>query len=399
MLINREIAQQSVRFAIRPRSCYNYRCMSSNDPLQARVGAVRLCPHCGTRVAQKAQTCFFCGALLDNAPQRRFHMPWADLILFAVIGTVLTLWWLRAPQMSIKEVAADDSPSSAVVAALTPPALAALIADDVATATPVPPTAVPTDTPSPTATLPAEPPRYTVKAGDTVDAIARQFNSTIADIIQANGLGANARLNVGQVLIVPVPGGTGGAGPTATPTGDMLIYSVQAGDTVSGIAEKFNSRIDWILQANKMDGSAILRIGQSLLVPLSPMTPTPSPTPNVTPQPPTPTPVPTLGAPALLSPADGSIVTGQEAVLLSWTSVGTLGADEWYVVIVRKSGSLTPLITWWSKNTTWRLPATYRDPSGTDTDIIWRVQVRKGSPDNAGEPISPASVERRFTWR
>lgn len=326
-------------------------------------------------------------------------MPWADLILFAVIGTVLTLWWLRAPQMSIKEVAADDSPSSAVVAALTPPALAALIADDVATATPVPPTAVPTDTPSPTATLPVEPPRYTVKAGDTVDAIARQFNSTIADIIQANGLGANARLNVGQVLIVPVPGGTGGAGPTATPTGGMLIYSVQAGDTVSGIAEKFNSRIDWILQANKMDVSAILRIGQSLLVPLNPMTPTSSPTPNVTPQPPTPTPVPTLGAPALLSPADGSIVTGQEAVLLSWTSVGTLGADEWYVVIVRQSGSLTPLTTWWSKNTTWRLPATYRDPSGTDTDIIWRVQVRKGSPDNPGEPISPASVERRFTWR
>lgn len=247
--------------------------------------------------------------------------------------------------------------------------------------------------------MPAEPPRYTVKAGDTVDAIARQFNATIADIIQANGLGANARLSVGQQLIIPVPGATGGPGPTATPAGGTLIYSVQAGDTVSGIAEKFNSRIDWILQANKMDAGAILRIGQALLVPLSPITPTATPTSNVTPLPPTPTPAPTLAAPALLSPADRSTVSGNDPVLLTWTSVGNLRADEWYVVTIRVVQSITPTATWWTKNTTWRLPAEYRGANNDGIDIIWRVQVRKGNADDPGEPISPASAERRFTWR
>lgn len=326
-------------------------------------------------------------------------MPWADLILFAVIGGVLALWWLRAPQSPSTDAAAGGSPRTAAVATATPALLAELVANDAPTVTLLPPTATPTPPPEPTPTLPAEPPRYTVKAGDTVDAIARQFNSTIADIIQANGLSANARLSIGQQLIIPVPGATGGPGPTATPAGGMLIYSVQSGDTVSGIAEKFNSRIDWILQANKMDAGAILRIGQSLLVPLSPITPTATPTSNVTPPPPPPTPVPTLAAPALLSPADRSVVTGDAAVLLSWTSVGALKADEWYVVTIRGTQSAPPITTWWTKNTTWRLPVEYRGATVAGRDLIWQVQVRKGNIGEVGEPTSPASVERRFTWR
>ncbi len=373
--------------------------MSRTDYSQAHAGNVRICPHCGTRVAQKAQTCFFCGAALDNAPRRRINIPWADLILFAVIGAVLAIWWLRAPQAPTNGVSNTGAPRVADVTTATPALLAELVANDAPTATPLPPSLTPTETPAPSTTPLAEPKRYTVKSGDTVDAIARQFNSTIADIIQANGLAADARLSIGQVLIIPVPGGTGGAGPTATPAGGMLIYSVQSGDTVSGIAEKFKSRTDWILQANNMDASAILRIGQSLLIPLSPMTPTPMPTLDVTPQPATPTPAPTLAAPALLSPADRGVVSGEDAVLLSWTSVGTLKADEWYVVTIRGTNSITPITRWWTKNTTWRLPAEYRGANTAGVDLIWRVQVRRGSADAPGEPTSPASVERRFTWR
>lgn len=372
--------------------------MSDSDPSQPHSSTVRTCARCGARVAQKAQTCFFCGAVLDNAPRRRINVPWADLILFAVIGSVIALWWTRAPQTPVADAVAA-SRSRLAMATPTPALLAELVAVDMPTATPEPPTPTPTDTPEPTPTVPAEPSRYKVKAGDTVDAIARQFNSTIADIIQANGLGADARLSVGQELIVPVPGATGGAGPAPTPAGGMLIYNVQAGDTVSGIAVKFDSRIDWILQANKMDGSAFLRIGQSLLVPLSPVTPTPTPTPDVTPVPATPTPLPTLAAPALLNPAEREVIAGEESVLLSWTSVGTLKADEWYVVTIRRNASNTPLTSWWTKNTTWRVPAEYRGTDGANADIIWRVQVRRGGPDAPGEPISPASVERHFTWR
>ena len=70
----------------------------------------------------------------------------------------------------------------------------------------------------------------------------------------------------------------GGPGPTVTPSKDTLVYTVQSGDTISGIAQRFGSQIDWILQANKLKGTEFLRIGQPLTVPRMPATPIPTPT-------------------------------------------------------------------------------------------------------------------------
>ncbi|MBI5666639.1 MAG: LysM peptidoglycan-binding domain-containing protein [Chloroflexi bacterium] len=48
---------------------------------------------------------------------------------------------------------------------------------------------------------------YTVKPGDTLFTIARQFNTTIAAIVEANNLANPDRLSVGQQLIIPAPSG------------------------------------------------------------------------------------------------------------------------------------------------------------------------------------------------
>jgi len=329
--------------------------------------------------------------------------------LFAVIGGVLVLWWLHPPNIPTgQQIAQGDLSLSGIAREqATPvdvllPSQAQGSSDDPLPPTPtLAPTPEPTSTPQPTPTMPAGPVRHTVKKGDTVDAIARLYGSTTKDIIQANGLGADARLAVGQELIVPVAGPMGGQtlDPTATPSGGALVYTVQPGDTISDIAVRLHSQIDWILKANNLSPTDYIHIGQPLTVPLSVATSTAVATVAVTPQTPTATPKPELRAPVLLSPPDAAIVSGQDAAVLSWASVGILGSDEWYVVTLRAGERNVAPVMWWTKGTLWRLPADYRGNSQAGVDFTWQVQVRKGSSEQPGEPISPASVERRFTWQ
>lgn len=369
--------------------------MSQPDIPHISYGRQRVCRHCGTRVAQKAQTCFFCGAPLDTAPRRRINLPWADLLLFAVIGGVLAFWWLRAPEAPETWQLAQQERQ----ARSTEVPVIAMLSEE------LPPTATPQPTPLPPTATPQSPPtetpgpiRHKVAAGESVAAIAAKYGSTIKEIIEANSLSADGRLSVGQELIIPVAGPSGGPGPTPT-AGGGLMYIVKSGDTLSGIAERYGSRVDWILTANNLNPADYLRVGQALLVPLAPITPTPTPTAPVTPQAPTPTQVPTLAAPTLLSPPDGSVISGQNEVTLTWMAVGTLKADEWYVVTLFAGDKPRPAATWWTKSTAWRLPAALRGTTRAGVDFTWRVQVRRGSPEQPGPAISPSSVERRFTWR
>jgi LysM repeat protein len=382
--------------------------MEQPDPPQRRYGRERLCPHCGTRVAQKARVCFFCGGSLAEKPRRRLSVRWADVVLFAVIGGLLLFWWVRRPGMPAEQEATAGRAAGSVVAEIvTPDVLAELVE--------LPPTAKPSllptfqqemavdstptaaATPSPTGTIPVGPVRHSVKAGDTVLSIAAVYGATAKDIISANGLSADGFLRIGQELLIPVAGPSGGPGPTATPQGGTLIYTVQAGDTISLIASRFGSSMEWIFAANGLKPTDILHIGQSLMVPLSNVTLTPTTAAVVSPSP-TPTPGLPFRAPALLIPADGAVVTSDRDILLTWTSVGTLGKDQWYLVTLQTPGSPGAIAPFWTKGSSWRVPPDLKPAGQTPTEVIWQVQVLTGSPGNPGKPASPSSTPRRFRW-
>lgn len=64
------------------------------------------------------------------------------------------------------------------------------------------------DTPAgdpPTSDVPIGTTTYTVQTGDTLFTIARQFNTTVAAIVEANNMTDPDRLSVGQELIIPAP--------------------------------------------------------------------------------------------------------------------------------------------------------------------------------------------------
>jgi LysM repeat protein len=96
-------------------------------------------------------------------------------------------------------------------AASEPPAAGAFVASPrtdaqsvlPATATPPPTTPRPSPSPTPSATPSAAPSVYVVQAGDTLSAIAARFDTTIAVLVELNGIEDAAHLQIGQELRLP----------------------------------------------------------------------------------------------------------------------------------------------------------------------------------------------------
>jgi LysM repeat protein len=206
----------------------------------------------------------------------------------------------------------------------------------------MPTDAPPTVTPFPTSTLdttvfPYMVP-YTVVQGDTVGALATRYGSTVEAIIIANGLGSDARIFVTQQLQIPVstlptetpipsatpipsetplptftPFPTFTISPTPEPIStevpvqvvpvdpgapeDLPIviaqtYTVQYGDSLSGIAKRFGVDTRELARINNIVNPNLIHVGQVLQIPVSgapTAVPSATPAPSATTIPPTPT--------------------------------------------------------------------------------------------------------------
>ncbi|MGB6896659.1 MAG: LysM peptidoglycan-binding domain-containing protein [Dehalococcoidia bacterium] len=160
----------------------------------------------------------------------------------------------------------------------------------------------------PTATLPAELPEpiivgapvpggggrtYTIEAGDTLSAVAEQFDVSVEALMEANEIEDPTRLEVGQVLVIP---GTAPSGPFPTPVSPEATptlhpggltpgpgestYVVQSGDNASAIAERFGITLEELAAVNgvTIDELRALEVGQVLVIPEGAAEPPPEPT-------------------------------------------------------------------------------------------------------------------------
>lgn len=95
---------------------------------------------------------------------------------------------------------------------------------------------------------------YIVKAGDTLYGIANKYNTTVDTLKSLNNLTSNT-LSIGQVLKLP------SSGTTSTDT-----YTVKSGDTLYAIANKYNTTVDALKSLNNLTSNT-LSIGQTLKIP------------------------------------------------------------------------------------------------------------------------------------
>ncbi len=169
------------------------------------------------------------------------------------------------------------------------------------------PTMTATETLTPTITFtptPGAPFQYTVLEGEFLATIAEKFAAGpdgIALILllnpydEAAGTGIDPTTAIvfpGQVIWIPNPGmelPTATPVPADLPRGTKLTYTVQAGDTLGGIAAKFNSTIEAIIAENKLENPNALFVGQQLIIPANVVTATATRPPTSTPVTTTPT--------------------------------------------------------------------------------------------------------------
>jgi membrane-bound lytic murein transglycosylase D len=124
---------------------------------------------------------------------------------------------------------------------------------------------------------------YTVRKGETLLTVARKFGVARSDVAEANNLSTKARLHAGQEIIIPrapatlLAARTDRTAPTAVasrslasdaerpsaarttnPQLTQITYRVKRGDTLSSIAELFDTTVAKIKTWNRMHSNALV---------------------------------------------------------------------------------------------------------------------------------------------
>lgn len=188
-------------------------------------------------------------------------------VLLVVVGIFIVVFWLTGN---------PDKPLLPFLSSKTP------TPTNTNTPTPVTPTLTPTstmtETVTPTITLTptaSGPFEYVVQEGDTCYALATKFNTDVQVLIKLNEptYGASCIIAPGAKILIPPPGAQL---PTSTPmdlsniaSGKILEYTIQSGDTLGTIAEKFLSTVDAIMKRNKIEDSNSIQLGQVIEIPVN----------------------------------------------------------------------------------------------------------------------------------
>lgn len=122
------------------------------------------------------------------------------------------------------------------------------------------PKPAPTPTPAPAPTPNPSYETYTVVRGDTLSGIASRYGTTYQKIASDNGISNPNLIYPGQVLKIYSGNGgnSGGGGET--------VYTVVAGDTLSGIAAKYGTTYQKIAADNGIANPNLIYPGQTLVI-------------------------------------------------------------------------------------------------------------------------------------
>jgi membrane-bound lytic murein transglycosylase D len=133
---------------------------------------------------------------------------------------------------------------------------------------------------------------HKVKRGETLSHIANEYGTSVDALRDTNGLKRSSLLRVGQIVVVPVPGGSYAQAASskpaymnprtnavdraaleryaqrhaALPSGEKTVYRVKSGDTLSEIADRYGTSVSRIRSWNNLSRRRHIYPGQRLAI-------------------------------------------------------------------------------------------------------------------------------------
>jgi LysM repeat protein len=98
---------------------------------------------------------------------------------------------------------------------------------------------------------------YTVKRGDTLSKIARQYGTTVNNLVALNGIANPDQIAAGTTICVKATGSQPGG----------TYYTVKPGDTLYSIARKYGWTASYLAQVNTIPNPDEIYAGRVLWIP------------------------------------------------------------------------------------------------------------------------------------
>ena len=104
---------------------------------------------------------------------------------------------------------------------------------------------------------------YTIKRGETLWDIAREYGTTVQEIANINNIQNPNLIFPGETIRILTNSTV--RGEETRGTGD-IIYTVQRGNTLSGIAQAYNVTVNHIVELNNIQNPNLIYPGQKLRI-------------------------------------------------------------------------------------------------------------------------------------
>jgi len=97
---------------------------------------------------------------------------------------------------------------------------------------------------------------YTVKSGDTLSGIAKEYDTTVDKLAEENDIEDPNLIITGQKLNVS----------TSKQSTSKQVYVVKSGDTLSEIANEYDTTVDELVEENNIENPNLINVGQELVI-------------------------------------------------------------------------------------------------------------------------------------
>ncbi|MFM7239498.1 MAG: LysM peptidoglycan-binding domain-containing protein [Cyanobium sp.] len=109
----------------------------------------------------------------------------------------------------------------------------------------------------------------TVRTGETLSEIAERHGVSLSRLMQANGIAKPDHVEIGQRLTIPGSGSTARSASSPGGTQGTAPYTVKSGETLSEIADRFNTTTARLIQINRISDPDLVMSGTRLQVPVT----------------------------------------------------------------------------------------------------------------------------------